>query len=431
MNHELKQRLMPLIAVIGCVALLACNSNAINGSINETNITDTINEFFQDSGVFPEINSERVDQYIHAGKEYLLRMLDPELNGVHKYYYATEDRWEDRLHTIYTSSTIYTLFKLYDFTKDESLMDQALKSGEYILSMQNLEEDHRSEGAFFYSYFLETGEKEEHFVSGTTAKTIFTLLEFHRRTGDEKYLQAATKAADWLLTIIRDDGSVKSYVKQRGDGKWYSGKKESLLYNGQVLSALSRMYRVTKNEEYLEGAEAIAGRVLSFVEEQGCYIGDDYRITNDISSSWAVMSLTDFVRATGDEDALAVVSSCSRALIDRQKLEPGEQFGRWDTALSTSGNGWVIEVLIEVYGLCLAEDNFGFECDDFRQAIARGLPWLFDRTYGEGKYSIDLPNPEKAHGGLFWSRKARYVRTDAVCHGMNAYIDLMRSFTTN
>jgi len=407
------------------LVLSACNTSSLKDSFEEKSSADV---FFQDVQVYPEINSERVDQYIHSGKEYLLRMLDPELNGVHKYYYATEDRWEDRLHTIYTSSTIYTLFKLYDYLDDQAIWDQAMKSGEYILSMQHHKEGSRADGAFHYSYFLDRDEKEEYFVSGTTAKTIFTLLVFYDRTEDEKYLEAATKAADWLLTMIRDEGKVKSYVKQRDDGKWYSGTKESLLYNGQVLSALSRMYRITGDERYLEGADKIAGRVLEIVDEQGCYLGDDYRATNDISSSWAIMSLTDFVLATQREDALSVVSRCSRELLDRQKLDPGTQFGRWDTALSTSGNGWIIEVLMEVHQLCLAEDDFGFECDDFRSAVARGLPWLFDRTYGVGKYSVDVPNPDKARGGLFWSRQNLYIRTDSVCHGMNAYIGLMASF---
>jgi len=141
------------------------------------------------------------------------------------------------------------------------------------------------------------------------------------------------------------------------------------------------------------------------------------------------MSLVDYVRAVPEsEKAGKVLWKCSQELTTRQILKEGTQYGRWDTSFSTSGNGWIIEVLMEIYNLCLENQPEGVECEQFRTPVARALPWIFDRTYGKGKYSIELPNPEKARGGIFWSRKARHVRTDSVCHGMNAYIDFTRSY---
>ncbi|WP_181234343.1 hypothetical protein [Enhygromyxa salina] len=31
-------------------------------------------------------------------------------------------------------------------------------------------------------------------------------------------------------------------------------------------------------------------------------------------------------------------------------------------------------------------------------------------------------NPDMARGGLFWNRIERVVRTDSICHAMNAYV---------
>jgi hypothetical protein len=36
--------------------------------------------------------------------------------------------------------------------------------------------------------------------------------------------------------------------------------------------------------------------------------------------------------------------------------------------------------------------------------------------------SFVVEDPEMARGGVFWNARDRYVRTDSVCHAMNAYV---------
>ncbi|PRP98622.1 hypothetical protein ENSA7_65650 [Enhygromyxa salina] len=36
--------------------------------------------------------------------------------------------------------------------------------------------------------------------------------------------------------------------------------------------------------------------------------------------------------------------------------------------------------------------------------------------------SFVTKNPDMARGGLFWNRIERVVRTDSICHAMNAYV---------
>jgi len=54
----------------------------------------------------------------------------------------------------------------------------------------------------------------------------------------------------------------------------------------------------------------------------------------------------------------------------------------------------------------------------------RVISWLTDNTYSKDN-SSDLPNPEMALGGLFWNQDQKYVRTDSVCHGVNAYVGIV------
>ena len=380
-------------------------------------------ETIEDLVIIRDLDKELIGEKIEEGKNYLFRMIDKDEGGVHKYYYALDDTFEDRLHTIYTASSIFTLLKLYDFFQDEEIFKQALNSSEFILFMQDNNKESRSYGAFHYSFFLENKERETQFVVGTASKTIFTLLELYKRTNDDKYLNSAKLAADWLLTMQDANGEMKSYIKY-SDGKWFSSAKQSYLYNGQVLSALSRIYKITEEKKYYDAAEKIAKNFTKAIEKEGCYLGDDYRSKNVISSSWAVLALFDFYKAGQDSYYKNIVFKCSEDLLGRQINNKNDilNYGRWQGSYTTSGTGWLSEVLVEVYKLCKEEDGQG--CEKYKDAITEAIRWLIQNTYTKDS-SFMLENPEMALGGLFWNQDYRYVRTDSVCHGLNAYVSIV------
>lgn len=358
---------------------------------------------------------------IDEGLAYLLRVIDPERGGVHKYYHAPTDTFEPRLHTIYTASTIFTLLKLQAHEKDERLPPVIDKAAKYLLSMQSRDSKARSYGAFHYSLDLQSMQPEQKFVVGTTSKSIFTLLELHAASKDKQYLDAARLAADWLLTMRRPDGRVQSYLRQKQDGRWTVSRRESMLYTGQVLSALSRTYGVTRDAKYLDGAEKITGYLMHRITQTGCYLGDDYRKPNPISSSWAILSLLDYVKVTDDANIREVVFRCSRELLGRQIDEPTDIYrhGRWRGSLSSSGNGWLAEVMAEVYLYC--SKNSLPDCEPFKAAIIQVMRQLMQHTYSLESAFL-AKDPAKATGGVFWNVAERYVRTDSVCHAMNAYV---------
>jgi len=378
--------------------------------------------------IIRNLGKDLILEKIEQGKEFLLRMENEDEHGFYKKYDAENDDFENRLHTVYSASIIYTLLKIYDFDKDERISEQMPDWADFLLSMQSKEEE--TYGAFHYSYYLEDREKELKFVVGTTALTIFTLLDLYTKENNSKYLEAAKLGGDWLITMQNEDGIAQSYKKYR-DGKWVYGQKESLLYNGQVLSALSRLYKVTKEEKYLEGAQKIANHFITRVAEGGCYLGDDYRNRNPISSAWVVIALLDFYRVNPNENYKGIILNCSSYLLKRQLDDPEDVLyhGRWDMAHSTSGNGWLAEVMMEMYHFCqeltpTPPGGVGARCDKYKEAVVKVIRWLIQNTYSKENTSA-LKNPEKAIGGLFWNYKEKYIRTDSVCHALNAYLGII------
>ncbi|NQT93900.1 MAG: terpene cyclase, partial [Lentisphaerae bacterium] len=372
------------------------------------------------------LDKKTIHANLRASRDYLIRAIHPKKGGVSQFYDVMEDDFGTRLYTTFTASTAYALLSLHEMQDDPEAAEYARRATEFVLFMQNRDPEDRRFGAFHYSYDLESEEKEPWYVVGTTAKALFTLLRMFDSTGDSRYLDAATLGADWLTTMVREDGTVKPYAKLR-DGKWMFSKKTSLLYNGQVLSALSRMFESTGNTAYFEAAESIAHYHAGRVSAEGCYLGDDYRPRNPISSSWVIMSLLDFWRVNDDPRYLEAVFDCSDNLLRRRKKNPSDvlHYGRWAATYYTSGNGWISEVMADVYHLC--RDEKRDDCEKYKAATLGVFRWLAGFTYTE-KNTDHLPNGERAIGGLIRSPNDPSVRIDSVCHALNAYIGMLDEF---
>jgi hypothetical protein len=217
------------------------------------------------------------------------------------------------------------------------------------------------------------------------------------------------------------DGRVSSELSVDSNGTWVVTEQESLLYTGQVLSALSRLYEATADEQYLDAAALTAGRLTAKIDSEGCYLGDDYRSPNPISSSWVILSLFDHARASDDSTIRNTVFACADELLERQIDDPDDVYrhGRWDDSLSSSGAGWLAEVLSELYLDCPNSDPDG--CARYHRAIVLLFRLVMQYTYSP-ENSFVAKNPDMARGGVFWDPVNREVRTDSVCHAMNAYV---------
>lgn len=362
---------------------------------------------------------------LRAGKDYLLRTINEEYGGVHKYYWVASDSFEPRLYSTYSATALYTLLKYQrKFGKDEVILGASNKIIQFILSMQNMDKKSKAFGAFHYSFAIDTQLKDNKFVVGTNSKTIYALLELYALTSDRHYLETAIRSANWLLTMQAVNGKMQSYQRLAKNGKWRNSKKFSLLYNSEALSAFSRMYSHTQDRRYLLAANKIATILKNEQRTQGCYMGDDYRPPNTISSSWFLMSLLDIYRATGEESYWRPISRCSDNLIGKLIDEPDNEsnHGRWTGTSYSSGNAWSDEVLTEINLYC--QNRRKTDCEKYVEAPMKNFHWLDTLTYSERNPQLTL-NPKRANGGIIRNRSANRleVRTDSVAHAMNAYIN--------
>lgn len=363
-----------------------------------------------------------LEKTLFNAKDYLQRVMDPQYYGFYKWYNAASDKKETDLRTVYSASALYTLISLQTHYPELSLTPLFSKIGDFILSQQI--QSRPDKGGFYYAFSSEKHLKRGPIVSGTASKSIFSLLLLNKALNDSKYLKSAMFAGDWLLTMIEPDGKVISYVNFDKE-KRVLCHRYSLLYSGQVLSALSRLYEVTKEARYYNGAQKIARHFLKRIEQEGTLLGDDYRPANSISSSWVLMSLIDFSRISKDWNHDKTLFRLATALKKRQIQETQDVFnhGRYLDAMTASGNGWLNEVMGHVHALCLEKNNP--RCQEFERSIIASSRWLLQNAYRD-ENSWNIPNPLAAKGGFITNFASQTVRTDAVCHAMNSFLYLLK-----
>ncbi len=380
-------------------------------------------ESIDDLILIREISKELILEKIRQGKEFLYRMVNEEKQGFYKKYDVLNDSFEERLYTPYSASIIYTFLYIYDLEKDEEILKHIPAWGDFLLSMQNKDKEDKAYGAFSYSFYLDKNEKQKRFVVGSSALSIFTLLRLYDLTNDSRYLESAKLAGDWLATMQNPDGSMKAYLEY-SKGKWVYGEKLSLLYNGQVLSSLSKLYEATNDEKYYDTAKGIAELFAEEYEKEKGYIEGEYRSKNPISNAWVVMSSIDLYKASPDERYKGIIFELSEKILANQRNNEDDllYYGGWGGAYSSSGIGWISEVMTETYRFC--QEERGEDCDKYKQAVIKAIRWLIQNTYSE-ENSFFLENPEKAIGGVFWNKLNKYVRTDSVCHALNGYIRII------
>lgn len=377
-----------------------------------------------DVTVVASVDRERVLATVRAQREYLLRQINPTYHAFFKVYDARRDQRQSDLRVTYTASALWTLLQMRDLEPDPRIDALIEPTAGFLLSMQVAEGPNA--GAFHYAINGRTGVKRERFVVGTTSKTIFTLLDLHRRSGDARFLDSARRAGDWLLTRVQRDGRIFPETKtDRVTGAWRTLEMQSVLYSSEVLSALSQMARVTGERKYRRAAARIARILLAQGEASGWVYGDDYRMPNTISTSWVAMALVEYTRIDRDPRVLEAMYTIAHQVRSRQITKSRRPLddGRYMDIWATSGNGWMNEVLVPVYERCIAERRA--RCESFRAAIQRTARWLVQNTYSP-ENSYHIPNPERAQGGSIRNDKVEQVRTDAVCHASNSLIGLLK-----
>ncbi len=181
----------------------------------------------------PRISRARRDLHLQAAIDRLCLAQDVHDDDGCAARFSFRKGWEASTpkDTAYASQTFYDLFAL---TGDRTLLDRARRMSTWELAVQ------MDIGAFAGSSQAELSKP----VVFNTGQVIMSLIRAREETAEDRYLDAARRAADWLVAIQDDDGAWRRHTFM----------ERVHLYNTQVAWALLLLDGHAATESYRQAA---------------------------------------------------------------------------------------------------------------------------------------------------------------------------------
>ena len=129
----------------------------------------------------------------------------------------------------------------------------------------------------------------------TTGYLIPTFLRYARLTGDSGFNDRATAMADWLLSIQMETGSFQA-------GAIDQAPVPSVFNTGQILFGLMAMFDHTTDERYLDAAKKAASWLCSIISSDGIWKRFTYHSIPHTYYARVALALLEVFAATGDNN---------------------------------------------------------------------------------------------------------------------------------
>jgi uncharacterized protein YyaL (SSP411 family) len=200
-----------------------------------------------------------IDDHLHATVNWLLLAHDKGQRGVSAGY-SIVDGWLPP----YPETTGYIIPTLLDYAKEFGRDDVRARA----LEMASWEIEVQLPGGAVRSGVLDGSAKSDVPAVFNTGQVILGWCEAHRQSGDDAFLDAAIRAANWLV------------VAQSPDGAWRVGGSQTTTaahaYDARTAWSLLEVYLLTGNERFRCAAIHQLEWVLSQQRENGWFANNTF-----------------------------------------------------------------------------------------------------------------------------------------------------------
>ncbi|MFH1867389.1 MAG: glycoside hydrolase family 88 protein, partial [Candidatus Omnitrophota bacterium] len=295
----------------------------------------------------------------------------------------------------------------------------------------------QSDAGGFYSWYDMEKKDYPYLYSEITGYGITTLLFLYRMVKDNRYLDNAKRAADWIInTALHICGGVMTrlYKDDKNGDPFYSFTGENIFSfdTGMVLYGMVNLYKVTKDIKYLNVSKVLAGFLVDKIQKEDgslspAYNARDNRII-ELSDKWSLqpgafhakvtMGLADISEVTGDEKYRDAAIALCRYALNKQKPDGRFITDKVSGSTNLHPHCYAAEGLLYT-GTC-------FKIEEFIDSAKKAATWIFDRVSEDG--INELYNP---HTNAFTNFQRSDVLAQAlrlgVLFSLKDKIDMLKS----
>jgi hypothetical protein len=356
-----------------------------------------------------QVTPDALVEAVRRGADYLLRIM----NGDGRYVYLyrpLEDRDDSSYGWLRHAGTTYAIAEAYEELGTPAYAQKAALALSYLKS--HLLGDASSQG----NYIVDTTDEEQQKVGGA-GLSLLAFAKYAATTGDRSELETMRALARFILKSQYEDGHFRS----NADLEHETGKKvkrEPVYYPGEAVLALMRLFAIDAQPAYLDAARRGADWV---VHVRDAYVSED----NQEHDHWMSYAYNELYRVTRDEAFLEHAYKIARAIQKKQAPASGAPAPDF-VGTFYDGQTTPASTRVEAFDADIALSRFAGKPEVWLLEPAK----LAARSMLGQQYRPDndywLPNPAKAMGGVRESLFVHDVRIDYVQHAMSAWLHLAR-----
>ncbi|KUG22225.1 poly (glycerol-phosphate) alpha-glucosyltransferase [hydrocarbon metagenome] len=354
-----------------------------------------------------KISPRKIEEALYLAGEYFKNSVKEDGSFVYEYHPPTDEE-SPQYNMLRHAGTIYAMVELYEFTKDKILLERIQKAITFLLGKARNIQINNHEALVVLDY--------DSIKLGGNALAILALAKYMDTVKTREYLEIAKKMAHWIHSTQSPDGRFLIH-KQDFTTKVISDFVSGF-YPGEAIYALTLLYKIDRNKEWLDTAEK-AAHYLILVRDGG---KSSTQLNHD---HWLLYGLNELYRLSPEKLYYEHALKITDVILNAQRKDPSDdEAGSFDKPAYSTGSATRIEGLSAVYKLVR---DFGTkrELEPIFNGICLGTQFLL-----KNQITRELAKkknwPSKAVGGFQENTDIPNIRIDCVQHNVSALLGAYR-----
>lgn len=370
----------------------------------------------KETGTIPLYRGHRIvedftnDDLLNASKRggaYLTRAVQDDGKFVYHYNPATDED-ADFYNIVRHAGSLYSMYELYEVTRDPQLLVAADRACEYLLAQAQPAEVDGTDVLCIVT--------DDELQLGSNALAAVALAKRIEATGQQDYAEELRKLVLWIAATQREDGEFGIHKQIFSERRTVPFVSE--YYPGESLLTLTRMYRVDGDPKWLDAAEAGADWLINVRDA-------DLEEAELIHDHWLLYALADLYSLRPKPLYLEHAKKLCRAMFAIQHLDPVEPdwHGGYyhpprSTPVATRNEG-----LTAAYQI-LKQAGDEAMAAEVLQAIRRGMRFQLQTQY-DPPSAMHVPDPQYLLGAFRGSLTDFTARNDFTQHNVSSMLRLL------
>jgi hypothetical protein len=355
-----------------------------------------------------DVFAGEIEQAILLAGEYLKNAVKEDGSFVYEYFPQTAKE-NSQYNMLRHAGTIYAMAEIYEHTGDKVLLEKIRRVIAFLLSALKGLSIHQED----VLVALDDGQIK----LGANALAILALAKVMDVTRTNEHLQTAQKLARWIQLTQSPQG--RFLVHKQDFPTQKISDFESGYYPGEAIYALTFLYRLDKNEAWLDTAEK-AAQYLIYVRDGGKTI---VGLSHD---HWLLYGLNELYRLRPRKIYYDHALKIAEAILSSQDKALGsEKSGGFSAAARSTSAATRIEGLCAVRQL-VRDYGTPKELEMISNGIFQGVRFplkcqVTRETAAKEKW------PSRAVGGFLENPQSPAIRIDCVQHNVSALLGVLRA----